>query len=301
MRIFKNLSLNNNYKNSVIAIGNFDGVHIGHKKVLRLAFKKARKLKKKFGLLTFEPLPVMFFNDNIKNYRLDLPSQKISNLKKEKLDFVIIQKFNKKFSKINYKDFISKILFKKLKCHSIYVSKNFKFGNNREGSVKNLKKSENKFFFKTIVAQPVKKRTKIVSSTIIRKLLKQGKIKEVNNLLSRKWEVAGKVIKGSRRGRKIGFPTCNILLKKYLIPKFGVYAVNIRINNTFKKGIANIGYRPTFNGKKLLLEVNIFNFKKNIYNKNINVLFNKFIRPEKKFKSIVELKSQIKKDIRLAR
>ena len=301
MRIFKNLSLNKNYKNSVIAIGNFDGVHIGHKKVLRLAFKKARKLKKKFGLLTFEPLPVMFFNDDIKNYRLDLPSQKISNLKKEKLDFVIIQKFNKKFSKINYKNFISKILFEKLKCHSIYVSKNFKFGNKREGNVKNLKKSEKKFFFKTIVAQPVKKRSKIVSSTIIRKLLKQGKIMEVNNLLSRKWEVAGKVIKGSRRGRKIGFPTCNILLKKYLIPKFGVYAVNIRINNTFKKGIANIGYRPTFNGKKLLLEVNIFNFKKNIYNKNINVLFNKFIRPEKKFKSIVELKSQIKKDIRLAR
>ena len=123
----------------------------------------------------------------------------------------------------------------------------------------------------------------------------------MNNLLRRKWEVIGKVIKGSQRGRKIGFPTCNILLKKYLIPKFGVYAVNIRINNTFKKGIANIGYRPTFDGKKLLLEVNIFNFKKNIYNKNVNVLFNKFIRPEKKFKSIVELKSQIKKDIRLAR
>ena len=102
-------------------------------------------------------------------------------------------------------------------------------------------------------------------------------------------------------GRKIGFPTCNILVKNYIIPKFGVYAVNVKINDTLKKGIANIGYRPTFNGKKLLLEVNIFGFKKNLYNKNINVVFNKFIRPEKKFKNIIELKNQIKKDIKQAK
>ena len=109
------------------------------------------------------------------------------------------------------------------------------------------------------------------------------------------------MIKGSQRGRKIGFPTCNILLKKYVIPKFGVYAVDIKINNILKKGIANIGYRPTFNGKKLLLEVNIFGFKKNLYNKNINVIFNKFIRPERKFNNIIELKNQIRKDIKQAK
>ena len=108
-------------------------------------------------------------------------------------------------------------------------------------------------------------------------------------------------MKGSQRGRKIGFPTCNILLKKYVIPKFGVYAVNVKIDRLLKKGIANVGYRPTFNGKKLLLEVNIFGIKKNLYNKNINVIFNKFIRPEKKFKNIIELKDQIKKDIKLAK
>ena len=94
-----------------------------------------------------------------------------------------------------------------------------------------------------------------------------GKIKKANNLLGRKWEIIGKVIKGNRRGRKIGYPTCNISLNSYVIPKFGVYAVSVKINNIFKKGIANIGYRPTFNGKKLLLEVNIFNFRKNLYNK----------------------------------
>ena len=301
MKIFKNTSISNNYKNSVIAIGNFDGVHIGHKKVLNAAYKKAKKMKKKFGLLTFEPVPVMFFNKKILNHRLDIISQKISNLKKEKLDFVIIQKFNKKFSKLNYKDFIYKILFKKIKCKFLYVSKNFKFGNKREGDVSKLKKFEKIFYYKTIITPPLKKKKKTISSTIIRKLLKSGKIKKANYLLNRKWEIIGKVIKGSQRGRKIGFPTCNILLKKYIIPKFGVYAVNVKINNISKKGIANIGYRPTFNGKKLLLEVNIFGIKKNLYNKNINVVFNKFIRPEKKFNNIIELKDQIRKDIKQAK
>ena len=301
MKIFKSTSISNNYKNSVIAIGNFDGIHIGHKKVLKAAFKKAKKTKKKFGLLTFEPVPVMFFNKKILNHRLDTLPQKISNLKKEKLDFVIIQKFNKKFSQLSYRDFIFKILFQKIKCKYLYVSKNFKFGNKREGDVSKLKKFEKKLFYKTIITPPLIKKKKTISSTIIRKLLKSGEIKKANYLLNRKWEIIGKVIKGSQRGRKIGFPTCNILLKKYIIPKFGVYAVNVKINQSLKKGIANIGYRPTFNGKKLLLEVNIFNFKRNLYNKNINVIFNKFIRPEKKFKNILQLKNQIKKDIRLAK
>ncbi len=301
MKIFKSTSISKNYKNSVIAIGNFDGIHIGHKKVLKDAYKKAKKIKKMFGLLTFEPVPVMFFNKKILNHRLDTLPQKISNLKKEKLDFVIIQKFNKKFSKLSYKEFISKILFQKIKCKYLYVSKNFKFGNKREGDVSKLKKYEKKFFYKTIITPPLTKKKKTVSSTVIRKLLKSGKIKKANSLLSRKWEVIGKVVKGSQRGRKIGFPTCNILLKKYIIPKFGVYAVNVKTNNISKKGIANIGYRPTFNGKKLLLEVNIFGIKKNLYNKNINVIFNKFIRPEKKFKNIIELKNQIKKDIKKAK
>ena len=301
MKIFKSTSISNNYKNSVIAIGNFDGIHIGHKKVLKAAFKKAKKTKKKFGLLTFEPVPVMFFNKKILNHRLDTLPQKISNLKKEKLDFVIIQKFNKKFSKLSYKDFIYKILFKRIKCKFLYVSKNFKFGNKREGDVYKLKKFEKKFFYKTIITLPLKKKKKTISSTIIRKLIKSGEIKKANYLLNRKWEIIGKVIKGSQRGRKIGFPTCNILLKKYIIPKFGVYAVSVKINNITKKGIANVGHRPTFNGKKLLLEVNIFGIKKNLYNKKINVVFNKFIRPEKKFKNIIELKNQIRKDIKQAK
>ena len=160
MKIFKSTTISNNYKNSVIAIGNFDGIHIGHKKVLSAAYKKAKKLKKKFGLLTFEPVPVMFFNKKILNHRLDILPQKISSLKKEKLDFVIIQKFNKKFSKLSYIDFIHKILFNKIKCKYLYVSKNFKFGKKREGNVSKLKKFEKKFSYKTIVTSPLTKKKK---------------------------------------------------------------------------------------------------------------------------------------------
>jgi len=301
MKIFKNTSISKKFHNSVLAIGNFDGLHIGHRKVLKEAYRKAKKEKKKFGLLTFEPLPLMFFNKKISNHRIDTLNQKILNLKKTKLDFVIIQKFNKRFSNLNYVKFISKILYKKIRCNYIYVSKNFKFGNKREGNVFKLSKYGKIYSYKTIITKPIKKNSRTVSSTIIRKLLKKGDIKKVTNLLKRKWEINGIVIKGSKRGRKIGFPTCNISLKNYVVPKFGVYSVQVKINKILKKGIANIGYRPTFNGKKLLLEVNIFGLKKNLYNKHINVIFNKFIRPEKKFKNILQLKNQIKKDIILAK
>ena len=302
MKVFYNSSLKKSiYRDSVIAIGNFDGIHVGHKKVLQSALKKAKEANKKFGLLTFEPIPVMYFNKKIINHRIDSLSQKLLNLKKEKLDFIIVQKFNKKFSKINYKEFISKILFKKIGCKYIYVSKNFKFGNKREGNVKHLIANEKKYSYRTVVTSAVKQNKKTISSTKIRELIKNGNISQANKLLNRKWEVSGKVIRGSKRGRKIGFPTCNILMKNYVLPKLGVYAVNVKINKILKKGIANIGYRPTFKGKKLLLEVNIFGIKKNLYNKRINVIFNKFIRPEKKFKGILQLKDQIKKDIKLAK
>ena len=128
-----------------------------------------------------------------------------------------------------------------------------------------------------------------------------GEIKSVNKLLNREWKVEGKVIKGKKRGRKIGFPTCNLKLDNYVIPRLGVYTVKVSNKNFNKNGIANIGYRPTFKGQSLLLETNIFGFRKNLYNKVINVSFEKFIRPEKKFKNLEYLKKQIKLDIKLAK
>jgi riboflavin kinase/FMN adenylyltransferase len=164
-----------------------------------------------------------------------------------------------------------------------------------------LKKYEKLFDFKSIITKPYKKNKKIISSTIIRKKIASGKIIEANKLLNREWEIEGKVVKGKKRGRKIGFPTCNIKLNDYIIPRLGVYAVKINGLNFSKKGIANIGYRPTFNGKNLLLETNIFGINKNLYNKDIGISFRKFIRREKKFKDLEHLKKQIKIDIKKAK
>ena len=143
----------------------------------------------------------------------------------------------------------------------------------------------------------------MISSTLIRNLLSNGKLQNANQLLGRTWSIESKVQKGRQLGKKIGFPTCNMDMKNYVIPKLGVYAVKIHRKNNRKilKGIANIGYRPTFNQKKLLLEVYIFNFSENLYNKYLTIDFINFIRKEKKFKNINQLKKQIKLDIKLAK
>ena len=301
MKTYSNANLIRKHQKGVLAIGNFDGIHLGHQKVIQDAKKKAIKNKLPFGIMTFEPVPVMFFNKRIKSHRINSLNQKINQFKKFKLDFLIIIKFNKKFSKLSAEQFIEKIIFKKTKCKYLYVSKNFRFGFKRKGSIKTLKKFENKFNYKNLITKPFKKNKKVISSTLIRKKIREGKIKEVNKLLNRNWVVDGKVIKGNKRGRKIGFPTCNLKMGNYIIPRLGVYVVKVKSSNFNKKGVANIGYRPTFNGQSLLLETNIFGINKNLYNKVISVSFKKFIRGEKKFKDVEYLKKQIKIDIKQAK
>ena len=301
MKIYNNTNLNKKHYGAVIAIGNFDGIHLGHQKVIKEAKKKAKKHKLPFGLITFEPVPVMFFNPKIKNHRINTLSQKKTQLENINLDFLIVIKFNKLFSFLKAEEFIKKIIINKVRCKFLYISKNFKFGYKRQGDIQTLKEFEKKNNYKCLITKPLKRNNKIISSTLIRKKIKIGKMQEVNKLLNRKWCIEGRVIKGKKRGRKIGFPTCNINLKDYVIPLLGVYAVKIKGPKFNKNGIANIGYRPTFNGQNLLLETNIFGINKNLYNKVISVSFKKFIRPEKKFLSLEHLKKQIKVDIKQAK
>ena len=301
MKTYNNLNLDQKHCSGVIAIGNFDGIHLGHQKVINDAKKKAKKNRLPFGLMTFEPVPVMFFNKKIKNHRINSLEQKKEQLKKLKLDFLIIIKFNKNFSSLSAEEFIKKIIHKKTSCRFLYISKNFRFGFKRKGNIETLKKNEKQYNFKNVIVKPFKAKGKIISSTFIRKKIRKGKIEEVNKLLNRIWSIKGKVIKGQKRGRKIGYPTCNLRLNSYVIPRLGVYAVKVKTNNISNNGIANIGYRPTFNGQSLLLETNIFGINKNLYNKVITVGFKKFLRAEKKFKSFEYLKKQIKIDIKQAK
>ena len=303
MKLYQNFNISENHKKSIILIGNFDGVHLGHQKLFSLANSYKKKFRLNIGVVTFEPMPKMYFNKKNKNFRLSNINKKNKILKYLGVDFLITKKFDKNFSKIKSEFFIKEILSKKLKAKYIFVSNNFKFGNKREGDVKQLIKNEKIYNYQIVKPQPLILGNKIISSTYIRSLLAEGNLKKANKALTRNWSIEGIVEKGRQQGKKIGFPTCNIDIKDYVIPMLGVYAVTVYKKNSKKplKAIANLGYRPTFNQKKILLEVHIFNFSGNLYNKYLSVEFIKFIRKEKKFSNVDQLRKQIKNDLKIAK
>jgi len=299
VKLYNNLNLKKNHKRSIILIGNFDGLHSGHQKLFSLAQEYKKKYSIKIGVLTFEPMPKMFFNKKLNNFRISSFEQKIDLLKKQNVDFIITKKFTKEFSKTKAVNFISQILGKKLNPKFIFVSNNFRFGNKREGDVKQLIKNESLYNYKIIKPKPLLIKKKVASSSLIRICLQNGKLEKANKILKRKWSIKGKVQKGKQLGKKIGFPTANIDIKDYVLAKTGVYAVKVKMpkGKNLVKGIANLGYRPTFNENKILLEVHLFNFTGNLYNKYLTVNFLKFIRKEKKFKNVDQLRKQIKIDL----
>ena len=299
MKIFNNIDIPKKYKGSAIAIGNFDGIHVGHQKVFKKTKKFARKNKIKFGVLTFTPLPIMFFNKKIKNYRLVSENKKLKLFEKYGVDFIINIKFNKRFSKISAENFIKKIIYEKISPQSLSVSNNFKYGRKRRGNVNLLKKFSYKYNYRLLNIEAFKYNGKIISSTRIRKCLQSGKINLANKLLSRTWFIDGLVKKGNRLGRKLGYRTCNISIKNYIFPKIGIYAVKVLIGNKKKiyTGVAYLGSRPTFGGKEIFLEINVFGIKKNLYKKRLSVYFQKFIRGDRKFKNPTKLVKQMNKDV----
>ena len=300
---YTNFNIKKLHREASVLIGNFDGLHLGHQKLFQLAKSYKKKYNLKIGVINFDPMPKMFFNKKLKNFRLTNIDQKIKLLSASKVDFVITKKFDKQFSKTKALNFISEILNKKLSSKFIFVSDNFKFGNKREGDVNLLRKYEKLFNYKVIKPEPLIKSKKTVSSSLIRNLLEKGFLEKANKLLNRNWTIQGVVKKGRQVGKKIGFPTCNIDIQDYVLAKPGVYAVKVLRKNSTKyiRGIANFGYRPTFNQKKILLEVHLFNFSGNLYNKLLSVEFLKFIRKEKKFKNVSQLRTQIKTDLNIAK
>ena len=259
VKLYKNFDIKKIHKGSIILIGNFDGVHLGHQRLFKLAKNYKKKYKLKIGVVNFDPMPKMFFNKALKNFRLSSTNQKINLLKNFSVDFIITKKFDKIFSKTKSNNFIKNIISKKLDARFIFVSNNFRFGNKREGDVKFLIQNEVKFNYKVIKPKPLLIKKKIVSSSLIRSFLEKGILNKANKLLSRNWSIEGIVQKGRQVGKTIGFPTCNIDIEDYVLAQPGVYAVNVLRKNNFKslKGIANLGYRPTFNQKKILMEFNI--------------------------------------------
>ena len=302
MKIFNNSSILKNYKGNALAIGNFDGVHKGHQKVFNRAKKLAKKNNIKFGVLTFDPLPVMFFNKSISNYKLTSKEQKFTLFKKYGVNFVANITFNKKFSMITAEKFIKNIIYQKINPKLIFVSNNFKFGNKRKGNANLIQRLSKKYDYKLKKVSPYKYKG-IISSTRIRKSLQKGNLNLANKLLSRTWFIDGIVTKGKKLGRKLGYRTCNIRIKNYIVPKVGIYVVKVSIGNKKKiyNGISYLGSRPTFAGKEVFLETYIFGIKKNLYQKKLRIYFLKFIRGDKKFKNQEQLIKQMNKDVILAK
>ena len=213
IKLYNNFNIKNQHKGSIILIGNFDGLHLGHQKLFYQANKYKKKYSLKVGVLTFEPMPKMYFNKNINNFRISNQKQKIDLLNKLNVDFVITKKFNKNFSKTKSISFIENILKKKLNAKFIFVSNNFRFGNKREGNVKQLIKYEKKYNYKIIKPKPLLIKRKIISSSLIRNYLQIGKLREANKLLRRNWSIEGKVQKGKQLGKKLVFQLRILILK----------------------------------------------------------------------------------------
>ena len=291
-----------NIKPSAAVIGNFDGVHRGHLEVLKNAKEFSSKSNLPLSVLTFDPHPREFFSKEKTNFLLQTVLDKAEVLSKNNIDYLINLKFDDLLSELSPEQFVEKVLSESLSLKHIFVGKDFKFGKDRAGDINSLKSFGLKYRIGLSSIKLKNQDGASISSTKIRNNLKKGKIKEANELLGRPYMISGLVIEGDKRGRQIGFPTANISLGKLIRPAFGVYAVLIEgIENKVLRGIANIGRRPTVNDRGVLLEVNIFDFNEDIYGKKIFISLIDFIRDEKKFDGIENLKKQIVMDVKLSK
>ena len=282
-----------------LTIGNFDGIHKGHREIIKNLIQKTKISKFKSAILSFTPHPKIYFKKQ-NNFMINSQLKKKEILESLGLDYLIDLHFNKKFTQLNYLEFEDKILLGKLNAKRILIGRDFQYGNQRKGNLQSLKIfcEKNQIQLNEIDLIVDKHTSNKISSSEIRENLKAGNIELANNNLKRKFSISGKVIKGDQRGRTIGVPTANIEypLNTIRIP-FGVYAIKSVIDENTYFGIVNFGIRPTFNKNKPIVEAYLFDFDNDIYNKNIELLFYKQIRQEKKFNGIKELLNQINLDI----
>ena len=298
MKIFNNIQSYSPEKESILTIGTFDGVHIGHNKILTKLVEESKKNNLSSLIMTFFPHPRMVLQKSQEIKMIDTIDEKIHLFEKTGVDNLIIQPFDENFSKIRAKEFVEEILVKKLKIKHIIIGYDHRFGKDREASVDDLKKFGLNYMFtvEEIAAQEI--HSIAISSTKIRNAILKGEIKKCNEYLGRNFMLTGEVVHGDGLGKKINFPTANIEIPEAykIIPKNGVYLVKAIINSEIYFGMMNIGVRPTIGGKNKSLEIHFFNFKDNIYNKTISVEIICKIRDEEEFSSIDELKIQLKKD-----
>ena len=306
-------------KNIAIAIGNFDGIHQGHVKLLETAKLQAHENNLDFGVVTFDPHPRDFFNSGNSSFKLLDSWEKENLLSQIGVNYLIIIEFNEELKNCSANDFLSKILNDTFKVTKMFAGSNFRFGKNREGTIEGNRNFARRLGL-DIIAVDLKqthsikgKELETISSQRIRKLIQNGQLDIANSLLGRNWCITGIVEKGKQQGREIGFPTANLNIKKFLKPPLGVYVTRLKIidqkelenSNDWLPSISNIGTRPTVSGDSINLETHIIDlnnkdFDINLYGKRIRVELLDFLRSEKKFNSLSELKKQIEFDTKKA-
>ena len=306
MKLIDNIdSITKPFDNAVITIGNFDGVHIGHQALFHEVIEKADAINGTSIAMTFNPHPVRVLKQNGHPPLITVHEQKTELIEKTGIDVLICVPFTFDFASISARDFVRDLLVKRIGMKAIVVGKDYTFGKNREGNLEFLKRCAKEYDFEVIVANWIPISNNLqgrISSTKIRELVTDGKVAEAQQLLGRYYQVRGTVMTGRNRGgRLLGFPTANIKLHDELCPKTGVYAVTVECMESRYKGVANIGYSPTFEDNIFTVEVHILDFNENIYGRNIRVNFISRIRDELKFADIDQLSEQIKKDIDKAR
>jgi len=298
LKIFNDLSTYISNKKTFVTIGTFDGVHIGHKKVIKNLVKSAALKNASSVLLTFFPHPRMVLQKNANIKLINTIDERIKLLKKTGLEILVIHEFTEDFSKQTALDFTKNVLIKKLNISKLVIGYDHQLGKNRDGNFKQLEAYGKTLGFnvKEIHQQDID--SMVVSSTNIRKAIENGEIEKANNFLGYNYMLTGEVVKGKNLGEKIGFPTANIHIKETykLLPKTGAYVVKAEIENNTIFGMMNIGYRPTVSGKDQTIEVNFFDFNKDLYGTTIQIDVVSFLRDEQKFDSVEILKNQLKKD-----
>lgn len=295
------LLIDNKGKDNYVALGNFDGMHLGHLSLIRKTVESAKINNCNSMVFTYKNHPKTLVSpDKVPKLIMDI-EQKINCLEKENIDIVVLKEFTEEFMAIKPEEFIN-MLCVNYKVKGIIVGFNFRFGYKNKGDIKLLEDLKEKYGYELFILEPFKYKNDVISSTKIRENIFDGNLEEANNMLSTPYSIKGEVIHGKKLGRTIGFPTANLKINhEDAIPKIGVYYTNIEINEKIYKGITSVGYNPTVNGRKLTIETFILNFSQEIYGQEIRVYFIKRIRDEVKFNTLQELMEELKFDEKYAK
>ena len=303
MEIIRGLeALNKSYPNTVLTIGNFDGVHLGHQKIILEVLKRSEEIKGTSMAVTFEPHPMKVLAPEREIRILTTLEEKAKLIEEMGVNVLLCINFNKEFANLLPDDFIEDVLVKKINAKEIIVGTNYAFGKNKKGTVELLKRRGKKYGFRVKAVSNVRVYGNIVSSSSIRSLLLKGAVYDTSTFLGRAYSIEGSVIKGKGRGKNLlNIPTANITTPVEIAPKEGVYAVRVGFNNSIYEGVANIGKNPTFGNTDISYEVHLLNFSGDLLGEDIRIFFIDRLRGEQLFPDILSLEKQIRNDIGRAR